>query len=51
MAKRTLNAESDVYTAVLGLACMAVLAAAIFVAYKSMSFYGTEAIWTIVQGR
>jgi hypothetical protein len=51
MAKRTLNPESDVYTAVLALACLAVVAATIFVAFKSMSYYGTQALWQIVQVR
>jgi len=51
MAKRTLNPESDVYTAVLALACLAVLAAVIFVAFKSINYYGTEALWKIVQVR
>lgn len=51
MAKKTLNPESDVYTAVLALACMAVLAATVFVAFKSINFYGTDALWKIVQIR
>lgn len=51
MAKKTLNPESDVYTAVLALACLAVLASAIFVAYKSINLYDKEALWKIVQTR
>lgn len=50
MAKR-INPESDVYTAVLALACLAVVAATVFVAFKSMNYYGTEAIWKIIQVR
>lgn len=46
-----MSPDSDVYTAVLALACLAVVAATIFVAYKSMNFYGTEALWKIVQVR
>lgn len=50
MAKRT-AAESDVYTAVLALACLAVLAVMVFVAFKSVNYYGTEALWKIIQVR
>jgi hypothetical protein len=51
MAKRTTSPDSDVYTAILALACLAVAAATIFVALKSVNYYGTEALWQIVQVR
>jgi hypothetical protein len=52
MAKRTTSPDSDVYTAILALACLAVLAATVFVAFKSITYYGSaEALWKIVQVR
>ena len=51
MAKRTTNPESDIYTALLALACLAAVAAVVFVAYKSMNFYGTDGLWKIIQVR
>jgi hypothetical protein len=51
MAKRIISPDSDVYTAILALACLAVVAATVFVAIKSMNYYGTEALWKIVQVR
>ncbi|MCE5185743.1 MAG: hypothetical protein LLF76_06425 [Planctomycetaceae bacterium] len=51
MAKRTINPDSDIYTALLALACLAVVAATVFVAFKSMNYYGTDAIWKILQVR
>ncbi len=49
MAKnRRPAATSDLYTAVLGLSTLAVLATAVFVVMKCYAYYGTA--WTIIGG-
>ena len=49
MAKKVTSPSSDVYTAVLALACLAVLAATVFVTLKSIKYYGPDAPLKIVQ--
>ena len=47
MAKKTTSPESDIYTAILALACLAVLAATVFVTLKSKEYYGFESLFKI----
>lgn len=41
MARKIISASSDVYTSILALASLTVLATAVFVALKCSIFYGT----------
>lgn len=41
MAKKAINSESDVYTALLALATLTVLATAVFVGLMCLKYYGT----------
>lgn len=47
MAKKTTRPESDIYTAILALACFAVLSATVFVAMTSIKYYGSESLFKI----
>lgn len=47
MAKKATSPESDVYTAILAIACLAVLATTVFVTLKCISFYGSENLFNI----
>jgi len=49
MAKKTMSPSSDVYTAILALACLAVLAAAVFVTLTCINYYGSDALLKIAQ--
>jgi hypothetical protein len=49
MAKKATSPSSDVYTAILALACLAVLAAAVFVTLTCINYYGSDAVIKIVQ--
>ena len=49
MAKKATSPSSDVYTAILALACLAVLAAAVFVTLTCINYYGSDALLTIAQ--
>jgi len=49
MAKKTIRPDSDVYTAILALACLAVLAAAVFVTLTCINYYGSDALLQIAQ--
>ncbi len=49
MAKKATTPASDVYTAILALACLAVLAAAVFVTLTCMDYYGSDALIKIAQ--
>ncbi len=49
MAKKATSPSSDVYTAILALACMAVLAALVFVTWTCIDYYGTDALIKIAQ--
>ena len=49
MAKKATSPDSDVYTAILALACLAVLAAAVFVTLTCIDYYGTDALIKIAQ--
>jgi hypothetical protein len=42
MAKKTISPSSDVYTAILAMACLAVLAGAVFVTVKFFKYYGSD---------
>jgi|GEM_PF-1780301 len=48
MAKRKIAVSSDVYTAVLALAFLAVLATAVFAAYQCGTQYGWESLFRVV---
>jgi hypothetical protein len=48
MAKRKIVISSDVYTAVLALALLAVLATAAFTAYQCGTQYGWESLFRVV---
>jgi hypothetical protein len=48
MAKRKIAVSSDVYTAVLALAFLAVLATAAFTAYQCGTQYGWESLFRVV---
>ena len=47
MAKKATSPESDVYTAILAMACLAVLASTIYVTLKCINFYGSENLFNI----
>lgn len=49
MAKKAISPSSDVYTAILAMACLAVLAATVFVTLTCINYYGSDALITIVQ--
>jgi hypothetical protein len=49
MAKRKIIVSSNVYTAILALAFLAVLATAAFVAYQCGTQYGWSSLFQIVQ--
>jgi hypothetical protein len=49
MAKKATSPDSDVYTAILAMACFAVLAAAVFVTLKCINYYGPDALLKITQ--
>ena len=49
MAKKATSPSSDVYTAILGLACLAVLAATVFVTLTCINYYGSDAVIKIAQ--
>jgi hypothetical protein len=49
MAKRKIAISSDVYTAVLALALLAVLATAAFAAYQCCTQYGWESMLYVVK--
>ena len=49
MAKKAMSPSSDVYTAILALACLAVLAAAVFVTLTCINYYGSDALIKIAQ--
>ena len=49
MAKKAINPSSDVYTAILALACLAVLAATVFVTLTCINYYGSDALLKIAQ--
>jgi hypothetical protein len=51
MAKRKIAVPSDIYTAILALALMAVLAAAIFVTFKCGSQYGWSSLFEVVKAK
>jgi len=42
MAKKTTSPSSDIYTAILAMACFAVLACTVFVTIKCIDYYCTE---------
>jgi hypothetical protein len=48
MAKRKIAISSDVYTAVLALALLAVLATAAFAAYQCGTQYGWQSLFQVV---
>jgi hypothetical protein len=48
MAKRKLMIPSDIYTAILALAFLAVLAAAVFITFKCGSQYGWSSLFEVV---
>ncbi|MEN8127246.1 MAG: hypothetical protein ABFR90_05505 [Planctomycetota bacterium] len=49
MAKKATSPSSDVYTAILALACLAVLASAVFVTVKCINYYGPDALLKIAK--
>lgn len=49
MAKKAMSPDSDVYTAILALACLAVLGAVVFVTLTCMNYYGSDALFKIGQ--
>ena len=49
MAKKATSPDSDVYTGILGIACLAVLAATVFITLKCIEYYGSDALFKIVQ--
>jgi hypothetical protein len=51
MAKRNTAVSSDIYTAILALAFLALLAATVFVTYKCGSQYGWSSLFEIVSLR
>ena len=50
MAKKTISPSSDVYTAILAMACLAVLACTVYMTLKCIDYYGTDALFKIAQG-
>jgi hypothetical protein len=51
MAKRNIAVSSDIYTAILALAFLALLAATVFVTYKCGSQYGWESLFKVVTAK
>lgn len=49
MAKKINGESNDVYTAILALSVFAVLAAVVFVTFKCVDYYGSEALLKVVQ--
>ena len=49
MAKKAMSSDSDVYTAILALACLAVLAATVFVTWTCINYYGSDALMKVAQ--
>ncbi|MHC4237723.1 MAG: hypothetical protein ACYSOF_08905 [Planctomycetota bacterium] len=49
MAKKAMSPSSDVYTAILALACLAVAASAVFIALTCVNYYGADALLKIAQ--
>jgi hypothetical protein len=49
MAKKSTRPDSDIYTAILALACFAVLAATVFVTLKSINYYGSESLFKVAK--
>ncbi|MCI0499984.1 MAG: hypothetical protein L0Y36_09955 [Planctomycetales bacterium] len=47
MAKKSASPSSDVYTAILALACLAALATVVFVAMRCIDYYGSESLLKI----
>lgn len=47
MAKKNTSPSSDVYTAILALACLAALAAVVFITIKCVHYYGSDAVFKI----
>jgi hypothetical protein len=47
MAKKATSISSDVYTAILALACLAALATVVFVTMTCIDYYGSEALLKI----
>ena len=48
MAKKS-TSSSDIYTAILALAFLAVLAATVFITLTSVNYYGSDAVLKIAQ--
>jgi hypothetical protein len=51
MAKRKIVVSSDIYTAILALACLALLAATVFVTFKCGSQYGWSSLFQVVTAK
>jgi hypothetical protein len=51
MAKRKIAISSDVYTAILALALLAVVGTTVFVAFKCGEYYGWDSLFTVVKAR
>ena len=49
MAKKATSPSSDIYTAILALACLAVLAATVFITLTCINYYGSDALLKIAQ--
>ena len=49
MAKKAMSPSSDIYTAILALACLAVLAALVFITLTCINYYGSDALIKIAQ--
>ncbi len=49
MAKKAMSPSSDIYTAILALACLAVLAATVFITLTCINYYGSDALIKIAQ--
>lgn len=44
-----MSPSSDIYTAILALACLAVLAATVFITLTCINYYGSDALIKIAQ--
>lgn len=49
MAKKVTSPSSDIYTAILALACLAVLSATVLITMVSINYYGSDALLKIAQ--
>jgi hypothetical protein len=49
MAKKATSPSSDIYTAILALACLAVLSATVFITLTCINYYGSDALLKIAQ--